>query len=72
MGLPDGRPIAPNPLEKLGKNRKAFIDQLRALDVPVSVLVIVKERTDPDLGYNIRENFHVLEIDKIQQGLNKL
>lgn len=54
------------------EDREAFIDQLSALGIPLLVLVVAKEGTRPSADYPARENFHILEVDQIQQGLTRL
>ena len=55
--------------------RKKFVKKLRALGVPLLVLVIVAPgETKPDAGplRDEPENFHVLEIGRIEEALGKL
>jgi hypothetical protein len=62
-------------LQKWDAARKKFVEKLRALDVPLLVLVILRPGgTKPDAGplRDEPENFHVLEIGHIEQTLAKL
>jgi len=55
--------------------RRNFIKKLRALSVPVMVLLIVRPgdpKPDPKTLGEEPENFHVLETGKISEGLAKL
>lgn len=58
------------------EERKAFVRRLRVLGIPVLVLIITDPGTgktlDPDPIGDIPDNFHPLEIGRIQEGLGKL
>ncbi|HEX3857057.1 MAG TPA: DUF58 domain-containing protein [Verrucomicrobiae bacterium] len=61
--------------QKWDAARKKFVEKLRALGVPLLVLVIVRPGgTKPDAGplRDAPENFHVLEIGHIEEILAKL
>jgi uncharacterized protein (DUF58 family) len=59
-----------------GKERKDFIGHLRNLDVPLLVFVITDGKTSQSLApgpmQDMPENFHTLEVGKIQEGLARL
>jgi uncharacterized protein (DUF58 family) len=62
-------------LQQWDEARKKFVEKLRALGVPVLVLVVVQPgKTKPDAGplRDAPDNFHVLEIGKIAEQLAKL
>jgi uncharacterized protein (DUF58 family) len=62
-------------LQRWDGARQKFVDKLRALGVPVMVLVIVRPgEKKPDAGARPEATgtFHVLEIGKIEEGLGKL
>jgi hypothetical protein len=55
--------------------RKNFVKKLRALDIPLLVLVVVRPgemKLDAGPLRDEPENFHVLEIGKIEDQLAKL
>ena len=58
------------------EERKDFIGHLKALGVPVLVLIITdpdgSSTLDPDPITDVSEDFHRLEIGRIQEGLGKL
>ncbi len=58
------------------KERKALIDHLKALGVPMLVLVIEDDKTpqplDPDPAEDVSENFLRLQVGKIEEGLASL
>ena len=58
------------------EERKKFVDHLKAIGVPVLVLVITDADNplvlDPESMKDRPENFHTLEVDKIQGGLASL
>lgn len=57
------------------EERKQFIGQMRSLGIPLLVLVITEtDAPAPDPGpmKDIPENFHILEVGKIQEGLMRL
>ncbi|MBF0118176.1 MAG: DUF58 domain-containing protein [Desulfobacterales bacterium] len=61
-------------LLKWDEERQTFIKHLLAIGLPVMVLVVTDKNyiLDPGPMKDKLENFHVLEIDKIQEGLLKL
>ena len=62
-------------LQQWDDSRRNFIKKLRALSVPVMVLLIVRPgdpKPDPETLREEPENFHVLETGKISEGLSKL
>ena len=62
-------------LQQWDEARKKFVEKLRALGVPLLVLVVVPPgETKPDAGplRDEPESFHVLEIGKIEEQLAKL
>src|SRR5476651_384403 len=61
--------------QKWDDARKRFVEKLRALGVPLLVLIIVwPNETKPDAGPMLAapESFHVLEIGKIEEQLSRL
>ena len=58
------------------EERKKFIDHLKAIGVPVLVLVITDANNplalNPESMKDRPENFHTLEVGKIQGGLASL
>ena len=60
------------------EERREFVAHLRSLGVPVKVLVVIEalnvNREDFDLGpmKDIPENFHLLEVGKIEEGLARI
>jgi uncharacterized protein (DUF58 family) len=58
------------------ETRRAFVDKLRALGLPLVVLVITEAgqsaSVKPDLSRNEPERFYVLEAGRIEEGLAKL
>ena len=62
-------------LQRWDEARKKFVEKMRALGVPVMVLVIVRPgERKPEAGplRDAPENFHVLEIGRIAEELAKL
>ena len=62
-------------LQRWDDARKNFVKKLRALDIPLLVLVMVRPgEKKPDAGplRDEPENFHVLEIGRIEEELAKL
>jgi hypothetical protein len=62
-------------LQKWDDARKSFVKQLRSLGVPVLVLVIAQPGTTKLDAGPLRddpEQFHVLEIGKIEEQLRNL
>ncbi len=56
--------------------RRAFIEKLQALDVPVLVLLVARPeegaKIDPGPMAGDRAHFHVLEVGQVEQGLARL
>ncbi len=62
-------------LQRWDEARQQFVKKLRVLGVPLLVLVITPPlKSKPDAGplRDEPENFHVLEIGRIEEGLAKL
>ena len=62
-------------LQRWDDARKQFIKKLRALGIPLMVLVVttpLKEKLDPGPLRDEAERFHVLEIGRIAEGLSRL
>ncbi len=61
--------------QKWDDARKKFVEKLRALNVPLLIFVVVPaDGKNLDVGplHDASENFHILEIGKIQETLAKL
>jgi hypothetical protein len=62
-------------LQRWDEARQAFVKKMRALDIPLLVLVVARPGgTKPDAGPLRDEpgSFHVLEIGRIEEELRKL
>jgi hypothetical protein len=56
------------------ESRQTFIDHLKALGIPVLVLVLAASGYGPtfDSTPGIQKNFHTIEAGNVQQGLLRL
>lgn len=54
------------------ERRRKLVEKLRALNIPVLILLVVDAGAKVKLGDDIPEDLHVLEARKIEEGLAKL